>query len=530
MNITHFSGSKNNYKHKIRQNNTTSNTKLNQHPNKIRKLNRTPINPLNKSQNIIITKNVFKTNINHLTNNNSIFINAKKKYPIQNMKNLNFVGKNLNMKLSSFLNNNKDRNRSISKNKSLSNYFTKTCNKIKHGLKRNYTNKILLKINNDNISNYNQYIKNNICYQKTNVNNLNNNNKEKSPIIKIKDFLDNENILAKNIGNTNESSYPLVITEESKKLLNENRHKSKIKKPESLCSTYIKINYPSIKKIKASSTTMIAKPNYILNNNQNKSNINSIISDNQISSSEGLLENLSTKKNNDHHAQLESFEKKIINELKELKNCKKNDLIERIKIIINEAIESLVPKESQNIFLLLIKQIFLINKEYSEIIINLKKVIENMKNKIINYQNKFKELMSKMKNKEKEIDMMKKEIEKYYQKKTDKNMEIKNIIKDNNNTIKKKLKKNISSLDLKIKRDYNVFIKNLNTKNIDDLDALYFYDKINYNQNEEDKDIPKLNLEKNHIENCIQKEIIRRNEINLTPFQKVALQFEFLGN
>ena len=47
-----------------------------------------------------------------------------------------------------------------SKNKSLSNYFTKTCNKIKHGLKRNYTNKNLLKINNDNISNYNQYIKN----------------------------------------------------------------------------------------------------------------------------------------------------------------------------------------------------------------------------------------------------------------------------------------------------------------------------------------------------------------------------------
>ena len=153
-----------------------------------------------------------------------------------------------------------------------------------------------------------------------------------------------------------------------------------------------------------------------------------------------------------------------------------------------------------------------------------------MKNKIINYQNKFKELMSKMKNKEKEIDMMKKEIEKYSQKKTDENLEIKNIIKDNNNTIKKKLKKNISLLDLKIKRDYNVFIKNLNTKNIDDLDALYFYDKINYNQNEGDKDIPKLNLEKNHIENCIQKEIIRRNEINLTPFQKVALQFDFLGN
>jgi hypothetical protein len=100
-----------------------------------------------------------------------------------------------------------------------------------------------------------------------------------------------------------------MITGESKKLLNENRQKPKIKKNENLCNNYVKINYPSTKKIKANSTTMIVKPNYLLNNNQNKSNINSIISDNQISSSGGLLENLSTKKNNDH-SQLESFEKK----------------------------------------------------------------------------------------------------------------------------------------------------------------------------------------------------------------------------
>ena len=38
--------------------------------------------------------------------------------------------------------------------------------------------------------------------------------------------------------------------------------------------------------------------------------------------------------------------------------------------------------------------------------------------------------------------------------------------------------------------------------------------------------IPKLNLEQKYIEKCIQKEIIKRNEENLTPFQKIALQFE----
>ena len=77
---------------------------------------------------------------------------------------------------------------------------------------------------------------------------------------------------------------------------------------------------------------------------------------------------------------------------------------------------------------------------------------------------------------------------------------------------------------MKIKRS-NLFFKELNEKNIDDLDALYFFDKVEYNQNEE-KDIPKLNLEQSYIEKCIQKEIIKRNEDNLTPFQKIALQFE----
>ena len=70
----------------------------------------------------------------------------------------------------------------------------------------------------------------------------------------------------------------------------------------------------------------------------------------------------------------------------------------------------------------------------------------------------------------------------------------------------------------------------MNAKNVDDLDALYFYDKINYYQNDDEKEIPRLNLEQNYIEKCIQKEIIKRNDINLTPFQKVALQFDFFEN
>ena len=532
MNIKHFSNFINNYKQKIRPNNknSTPNTKVNQYPNKVRKLNRTPINTLNKSHNIIITENVFKTNINNLTNNNPIFINAKKIFPIQNIKNIHLINKNKNIKLSPFLYNNKERNRIVLKNKSLSNYFTKTCNKIKYDLKRNFTNNNILNINNENISNFNQY-NNNILYHKTNINNLNNynnNNQEKSPIEKIKKYLDDENlILSKNMGYANDSSPPLVNTDESKKIL-ENKQRPKIKKTESLCNTYVKIKYPSIKKIKTSSAAMLIKPNCILNNNQNKSNVNSIITDNQISPSEVLLENISNK-NNNNYTHLESFESKIINELKELKGCKRGDVIEKIKIIANEAIESLVPRESQNVFLLLMKQIFLVIKEYSEIIFRLRRIIENMKHKINNYESKSKELIIEIKSKENDINLMKKEIEKLSQQKTSHNLEIKNITEVNENAIKKKLKKNISSLDLKIKRDYNIFLKNLNAKNVDDLDALYFFDKISYKQNSCDKNIPKLNLEEKYIEKCMQNEMIKRNEINLTPFQKVALQFELLN-
>ena len=531
MNIKHFSNFINNYKPKIRLNhkNSTPNTKLNQYPDKTRKLHRSPINTLNKSQNIIITKNVFKTNINNLTNNNSIFINPKKIFPIQNIKNLHLITKNKNLKLSPFLCNNKEKNRSFLNNKSLSNYFTKTCSKIKYDLRRNYTNNNILKINNENISNFNLYNKNNIFYHKTNDNNLNNNkNREKSPITKIKEFLDDENkILSKNIGYTNDPSYPLVNTDESKKIL-ENRQRPKIKKPESLCNTYVKVKYPSIKKIKTCSAAMLIKPNLILKNNQNKSNINSIVTDNQISPTEGLLENLSSKKNNDF-TQLESFENKIFNELKELKGCKKTDVIEKIKIISNEAIECLVPKESQNVFLLLMKQIFLIIKEYSENIFRLRRVILNLKSKINNYEIKSKELINEIKMKEKDFNLLKKQIDKLTQEKKPQNLELKTISEDNDIINKIKLRKNISSLDLKIKRDYNVFLKKLNAQNVDDLDALYFFDKVNYRQNSYDKKIPKLNLEEKYIEKCMQKELIKRNEINLTPFQKVALQFEFLN-
>ncbi len=515
----------NNYKPKIKNNttSTTPNTKINQYPNKNRKIHRTPINTLNKSQNFSIAQRVFKkknNNNNILANNNKIYLQSKKLFPIQNQnpKKINFINKNIKLNLFQF-----DNNKDIIKTNSLSKYFNK--NKMNHNLRRNFSNTNIINITNTNTTNYNEFIKNNYIYQtKSNIYKL-----KKNPIIKIKDYLTTEDLsLSKNNNNKSPSVYPLVITEESKKNLHENIGINKIPKNDTSCNSFVKNNYPSIKSLKTSSTAMLIKPNFLLNSNNMNNNQNNNGNQNKRVNTVGtnnLIENLSTEKTS-AYANLDTFENKIINEIKEIKNSKKNEIVSKIKIIFEEVIEYLVPKESQNVFLLLAKEIFQINKEYLDNITQLKEEVENYKRNITNFENKIKDLSNKLKTKEKEIKSLKKDIETYNNEKKKLEISIKNNENANN---KKQLKKNYSSsVNLKVSNDHHSLIKNINAKNIDDLDALYFFDKVNYNQNDGGKKIPKLNLEEKFIENCIKKEIIKRNEINLTPFQKVALQFEIL--
>ena len=323
----YFSGTSNNYKSKIKSKkitSTTPNTKISQNQGKIRKLHRTPINNLNKSQNITITKKSFQTKIKNVRNN-PIQINAKKIFPVQNIKNINFMHKNKNLKIHPLLCN----NRSSSKTNSLSNYYTKTTNKIEHNLRKNYSNTNIINITNTNTTNFNEYIKNNFFYHgKPIVNNY-----KKNSLTKIKDILNTEDLsLSKNISK-NSTLYPLVITEESKKNLNENNEKFKIKKNESNFNTYIK-KFPSITKLKNNSTTILNKQSLILNN-QNKLGISPIIINNQ-------TENLSSEKNS-QNAYLDTFENKITNEIKEFKNYKNNEIIGKLKSLFDEALEYIVP-------------------------------------------------------------------------------------------------------------------------------------------------------------------------------------------
>ena len=136
--------------------------------------------------------------------------------------------------------------------------------------------------------------------------------------------------------------------------------------------------------------------------------------------------------------------------------------------------------------------------------------------------------MGILKNKEKEINNFKNEIEKLNKEsKIFTNLKIHKIYE---NFDKKRLKKNISLNELE-KKSNNSFITKLNIKNVDDLDALYFFDKVNCMQNNDiEKEMPKLNLEEKYIDKCIKNELIKRNEVKLTPFQKIAMQFEMLDS
>ena len=522
----HYSGSTNNFKPKVKPQNTNSliqNTQLNQYFEKNRKFHKSPAHTLNKSQNISGAQNAFKTNIKSkmINNYNRVNIHTKKILPFQNFKNIHLINKNNNsIKINPIQYQN---NLNISKNNSLSNYTKKANNiSINKNIRKNNTNtKIINKSNNINYNND----RNNKYYQnKSSLFNLiKDYKKDKSPIFRIKDYLTTDDFIINN--NRNSYLYPLVITEEStKKNIDDKNNISKPKKPESVSNTFIKKNHASIKKLKTNSTSILnKKTNLILNtnnnnknnsnNNQNNSRVYSNILGNPTSSSGGFIENLSTEKTSGC-ARLDNFEFKIINEIKELKNYKNDELIDKIKAIFEEAIDYLIPKESQNVFLVLLNEITNVNKEYFNNILYNKELVESLNEKISNYENKYTELINKYKKKEKELMNLQKEFEKFYLEKQIKNNKFKN--------------KNNSSFDIKIKKD-NSFFKQLNKKNVDDLDALYFFDKVEYNQSNE-KDIPKLNLEQRYIEKCIQKEIIKRNEENLTPFQKIALQFEMFAD
>ena len=205
--------------------------------------------------------------------------------------------------------------------------------------------------------------------------------------------------------------------------------------------------------------------------------------------------------------EFDNINKLNLNDINYLKS-KKEELGNKIKIIENE----------NNIYKIQLDEN---NKE-----------IALMKNKLKNTENNYIKFPYKKNKTIKNIKFknFKKEI---YNDENEENNENLNINSDSNYNEKFSNKTN------EIKN--NNYITQLNKKNLNDLDAIYFFDKIynnsktneingknnnnNYKSNKGDI-VPQLNLDPEYIEDRKNKELLKLEEANLTPFQKIALQFE----
>lgn len=563
MSNPYLTGSFNKYRNKIKGNmkmnmSITPNTKITQYLERKKNINhhKSPSNLLNKSQNIhenqkiskinlknyIINKKLNRRNLNH--NNSKTKANNKKSNSINPSRNNfsiklnsmnNLPGCYINNNITNFINNNVNNiinnNKTMTKNNSLSYYYSSNYNTT------NNKNKNIGKINNDYTLNKLMCIKANLSYYANfNYNKGINKIQKKTPTV---------NLTTDNSNSRNMKSSPCnyFITEESKIYMKDkNRIKNKSK---------LKMSYLNLKKNKKKSSNILL--------NKIKSNIPLKIPHKnsyhipQIS----YGGDISIEKSNPSPP-IDTFELKITNELKNIKEANKDEKNSKLKKIYEDSIEYFIAKEYRNIFLLILKEFDDINKDYLNDIKYLKEKNEELNNKIKNKENENVILKKKLEENENEINIIKKKLvenigyynnhqneinyEKNYNEEEE--YEEENEYEENKNN--SRYYDIVLNKNDKFNRN-NYYFAQLNKKNIDDLDAIYFFDKINngninrkiiinnngdnlsnnYNYiNNKGEIVPELNLDPKYIEDCKKRELLKIEEAHLTPFQRVALQFE----
>ena len=563
MSNPYLTGSFNKYRNKIKGNmkmnmSITPNTKITQYLERKKNINhhKSPSNLLNKSQNIhenqkiskinlknyIINKKLNRRNLNH--NNSKTKANNKKCNSINPSRNNfsiklnsmnNLPGCYINNNITNFINNNVNNiinnNKTMTKNNSLSYYYSSNYNTT------NNKNKNIGKINNDYTLNKLMCIKANLSYYANfNYNKGINKIQKKTPTV---------NLTTDNSNSRNMKSSPCnyFITEESKIYMKDkNRIKNKSK---------LKMSYLNLKKNKKKNSNILL--------NKIKSNVPLKIPHKnsyhipQIS----YGGDISIEKSNPSPP-IDTFELKIINELKNIKEANKDEKNSKLKKIYEDSIEYFIAKEYRNIFLLILKEFDDINKDYLNDIKYLKEKNEELNNKIKNKENENVILKKKLEENENEINIIKKKLvenigyynnhqneinyEKNYNEEEE--YEEENEYEENKNN--SRYYDIVLNKNDKFNRN-NYYFAQLNKKNIDDLDAIYFFDKINngninrkiiinnngdnlsnnYNYiNNKGEIVPELNLDPKYIEDCKKRELLKIEEAHLTPFQRVALQFE----
>ena len=581
MSNPYLTGSFNKYRNKIRGNKKTNysispNLKITQYLERKKYINhhKSPSNLLNKSQNIRENKKISKINlknyiINKRLNKKKIFHNSKIKYQKRKNHSINPTNSNFSIKLNSmntlpgcFINNNTTyyinnntnnnnninnisnnnmnninsiNNKTISKNNSLSYYYTSNGNNLANINK----GKNIVKIIND------QALQKLMC-MKTNMSYYSNFNYNKNFIHRI-----NKRNAAANLTTDNSNSRNLkspsgnyFITEESKLAIKE---KKKIKSRSKPKTSYIKTK-KSKKKNSANAT------NKIKTNNPSK-----IPHKNSYHRPQMAFLGDSATDKNIYSSSIESIELKIAKKLQNIKNVEKEIKFEKLKNIYEEAIEYLVPIEYQKIFYLMVKEFDNINKVNLNDLKYLKGKKEELVNKIKIIENENDIYKKQLEQNNKEILLIKNQLKNaensymkfpYKKNKNIKTIKFKNLNKKNMNNSENEEENdenlNINtesnsnekfSINLNESKKDNSYFINLNKKNLNDLDAIYFFDKINNNEvsktYEKDEDgknksniVPKLNLDPDYIEECKTKELLKIEEAKLTTFQKIALQFE----
>ena len=578
MSNPYLTGSFNKYRNKIRGNAKTNysispNIKITQYLERKKNVihHKSPTNLLNKSQNIRENQKISKINlknyiINKKLNKKKIFQNNKMKHHNRKSNSINPINSNFSIKLNSmntlpgcFINNNTTyyinnntnnnnninninnnnvnniNNKTISKNNSLSYYYTSNSNNMTNIHK----NKNISKMIND------QALQKLMC-MKANMSYYSNFNYNKNILHKItkKNAATNLTTDNSNSRNLKTPSGNYFITEESKFLMKE---KKKIKSKSKPKSSYIKTK----KSKKKSSNNVLNK---IKANNPLK-----IPHKNSYHRPQMTFLGDSVTDKNVYSPSIESIELKIVKNLQNIKNVEKEKKLEKLKNTCEEAIEYLVPVEYQKIFYLMVKEFDNINKMNLNDIKYLKGKKEELEKniKIIENENNIYKIQLEQNNKE--IDLMKnklKNTENNYMKfpfkksKNIKSIKFKNFSKNLQNYDEEEENNENLNTDshysgqISSKRNENgengknnsYFIK-LNKKNLNDLDAIYFFDKVSNNNHKNDGNknnyknnrgdlVPQLNLDPEYIEECKTKELLKIEEENLTPFQKIALQFE----
>lgn len=568
MSNPYLTGSFNKYRNKIKGNtkmnlSITPNTKITQYLDRKKnvKNHKSPSNLLNKSQNIcdnqkiskinlknyIMNKKMNRRHLNH-NNNNKIKPHNRKSNSINPSRNnfsikLNsmnnlpgcYINNNTNLLNNNTNNNvNINHNKTMSKNNSLSYYYSSNYNTTNNNTKN------ANKFNNDYTLQKLMCIKANLSYYSNfNYNKGINKMQKKNPSV---------NLTTDNSNSRNLKSSPCnyFITEESKVAM---KDKNKIKNKSKL-----KMSYLSLKKNKKKTNNSLLtkiKPNIPL-----KIPYKNSYHPPQIS----FGGDTSIEKNNPSPP-VDSIELKINNDLKNLKKLEKTEKIDKLKRIYEESVENFIPKEYKNIFLLIYKEYDDINKINFNEINSLKEKYGELNEKLKVVENENNMLKKKLEENDNELNMIKKKLMENiqsfnninndinYQKHfNDQEYEINDYdaddVDENINNSYYYNSGQLSNKYGKIKRN-NYYFAQLNKKNLDDLDAIYFFDKINSNINgkivKNNKDniennynyvsnngelVPELNLDPDYIEDCKNKELLKIEEANLTPFQRIALHFE----